>query len=328
MLKSIRRRITDGEGAAESDVRNLQGNMIDAPLDDKLTDDHSERDTMGTTASPYSCRKKKRVLYKECKIAGTYFRDLEDVWDELYEGAELSLIREKNNKHDRLAIAVALAADYDGDPDEFDFNFILGYVPRAENEHLANMMDMGWADAFECELSRKQGSGPSHGSLFMRIYIVSRDGNTLLNTDNLLRAWILDDETFREFTHNLETQGCDYFRWGGFPYDDHNLPEKGDKVVFVTDEENAKRLYLMYCMAVGADAAYFVEDKDSLTFTDDCCYYVFTLIKGPVLVQDKELKFLEEERISEVQPEEFLSEEASLKLIQIFNNYDSHYPSK
>ena len=84
----------------------------------------------------------------------------------------------------------------------------------------------------------------------------------------------------------------------------------------------------MYCMAVGADAAYFVEDKDSLTFPDDCCYYVFTLIKGPVLVQNKELKFLEEERISEVQPEEFLSEEASLKLIQIFNIYDSHYPSK
>ena len=49
MLKSIRRRIADGEGAAESDVRNLQGNMIDAPLDDKLTEDHSERDTMGTT---------------------------------------------------------------------------------------------------------------------------------------------------------------------------------------------------------------------------------------------------------------------------------------
>ena len=159
MLKSIRRRIADGEGAAESDVRNLQGNMIDAPLDDKLTEDHSERDTMGTTASPYSCRKKKRVLYKECKIAGTYFRDLKDVWDELYEGAELSLIREKDNKHDRLAIAVALAADYDGDPDEFDFNFIIGYVPRAENnlcslETYGNswkVMKNSFVSAYYCE---------------------------------------------------------------------------------------------------------------------------------------------------------------------------------
>ncbi|MBE6269164.1 MAG: hypothetical protein E7092_09325 [Bacteroidales bacterium] len=28
-----------------------------------------------------------------------------DVWDELYEGAELALVREKDNKHDKYAAA-------------------------------------------------------------------------------------------------------------------------------------------------------------------------------------------------------------------------------
>ena len=81
----------------------------------------------------------------------------------------MALVREKDNKHDKYAIAVALADDYDGDPDDFDFDFILGYVPRTENQHLATMMDLGWTEAFECELSQVNGSNPYKGSLYMKI---------------------------------------------------------------------------------------------------------------------------------------------------------------
>lgn len=278
--------------------------------------------TMGMPGPPHIYRRKNRILYKECQIAGITFHDLEEVWNELYEGAELALIREKDNKHDKNAIAVALADDYDGDPDDFDFDYILGYVPRSDNKHLANMMDMGWAEVFECELSQVNGSNPYKGSLWMKIYIISKDEEEYENTDHLLRALELDDEAYEEFTTCIENHGCAYFRWGGFqPCEYHNFPEKGDKVMFIRKGENETELYLMYCIAVGDDdAAYFVEDKDSLYAVDDSCYYVFTLIQGPLKVKNECMPFLEDEDISTIQADEFLSKDASVKLQQLFYN--------
>ena len=103
------------------------------------------------------------------------FPQLKDIWDELYKGDKLALIRHKYNKHDKYAVAVALADDYDGNPDDFDFDNILGYVPRTDNEHLAKMMDLGWENAFECELSQVNGSNPYKGCLYMNIYMVSKE---------------------------------------------------------------------------------------------------------------------------------------------------------
>ena len=45
----------------------------------------------------------------ECPIAGLAYHDISDVWDELYVGAKLALVREKHNKYDTNAVAVALA---------------------------------------------------------------------------------------------------------------------------------------------------------------------------------------------------------------------------
>lgn len=94
--------------------------------------------------------KKRRVFFKECAVAGWNFHHPEDFWDELYEGAKLVLLRERANKHDCNAVAVALAEDIGGDVEDFDC--IIGYVPRKENEMIANMMDMGWGDA--CKLPK------------------------------------------------------------------------------------------------------------------------------------------------------------------------------
>lgn len=139
----------------EDSARSILQGDVESPKEPELI-----KVTMGMPAPPYLYRDKKRVLYKECQVAGITFHNLEEVWDELYEGAELALVREKDNKHDKYAIAVALADDYDGEPDDFDFDYILGYVPRSDNKDLADMMDMGWAEAFECELSQVNGSNP------------------------------------------------------------------------------------------------------------------------------------------------------------------------
>ena len=296
-----------GDDTTENvDIHILQGEVAapELPLD-------------GMPAPPFIPKRKIRVLYKECHIAGTTFHNLEDVWDELYEGAELALVREKGNLHDRNAVAVALADDYDGDPEDFDFDCILGYVPRTENAYIAMMLDMGWAETFECELSRIEGDNPRTGKLYMKIYIVSK--NEVEATDHLLRTMELDDEKFADLTTSLLNQGCTYFRWGGFPPWERNLPKKKDKVVFIHKRGNEADLYLMYCIAVGDDdAAYFVEEKELLHAVDDCCFYVFTNVKGPVTVTNGQLDFLNGEPVENDQPKAYLSESASGRLYELF----------
>ena len=296
-----------GDDTTENaDIHILQGEVAapELPLD-------------GMPAPPFRPRRKIHVLYKECHIAGTTFHNLENVWDELYEGAELALVREKGNLHDRNAVAVALADDYNGDPEDFDFDYILGYVPRTENEPIAMMLDMGWTETFGCELSRIEGENPRTGKLYMKIYIVSKDEVEV--TNHLLRAMELDDEEFADFTISLLNQGCTYFRWGGFPPWKRNLPKKKDKVVFIYRHGNEVDLYLLYCIAVGDDdAAYFVEEKELLHAVDDCCFYVFTNAKGPVTVANEQLDFLNGEPVESGQPETYLSESASGRLYELF----------
>ena len=282
------------EASETNEVEILQGDIQAPPEEGQI-----EVVTMGMPAHPYVYKEKRRVLYKECQIAGITFHDLRDVWDELYEGAELALVREKDNKHDKYAIAVALADDYDGDPDDFDFDFILGYVPRSENEHLATMLDLGWAEAFECELSRVNGSNPYKGSLYMKIYMVSKDEEEIEDTSNLIRVLELDKAGHEKHISDLHENGCTYFRCGGFPPWEHKFPKRGEKVVFMYKEDSSTLLYLMHCIAIGDDdASYFVKDKGSLHAVDDCCYYVFTNIKGPIHIPNIELDFLSSEKIT------------------------------
>ena len=305
------------EASETNEVEILQGDIQAPPEEGQI-----EVVTMGMPAPPNVYKEKSRVLYKECQIAGITFHDLRDVWDELYEGAELALVREKDNKHDKYAIAVALADDYDGDPDDFDFDFILGYVPRSENKHLATMLDLGWAEAFECELSRVNGSNPYKGSLYMKIYMVSKDEEEIEDTSNLIRVLELDKAGHEKLISDLHENGCTYFRCGGFPPWEHKFPKRSDKVVFMYKEDSSTMLYLMHCIAIGDDdASYFVKDKESLHAVDDCCYYVFTNIKGPIHIPNIELDFLSSEKINKRQPEDFLSEEASFKMkLLIANN--------
>lgn len=309
------------EASETNEVEILQGDIQAPPEEGQI-----EVVTMGMPAPPYVYKEKRRVLYKECQIAGITFHDLRDVWDELYEGAELALVREKDNKHDKYAIAVALADDYDGDPDDFDFDFILGYVPRSENKHLATMMDLGWAEAFECELSQVNGSNPYKGSLYMKIYMVSKEEVEVDESEHLLRVLEFDDKKLEHFKSSLESKGVSCQRWGVYLPEVMNLPDKGEKLVILHRDHNNAVLYLTHVIAKDKNAEFFVKDEEKQI--DDCMWFVLTNVVGPVSVFADELKFLEDEPINKVHPEEYVSLKATEKLYDLIYKYESDWQTR
>ena len=72
------------------------------------------------------------IFLLESHIAGTSFRDLEDIEPKIYIGDLIVMKREQNNKFDPLAI---LLLSKEGQK--------LGYVPKNKNEVLARLMDAG-----------------------------------------------------------------------------------------------------------------------------------------------------------------------------------------
>lgn len=304
----------------EDDIHILEGDVV-SPSEEGLV-----IITEGMPAPPNVYKEKKRVLYKECQIAGITFHDLKEVWDELYEGAELALVRQKDNKYDKYAIAVALADDYDGDPDDFDFDFILGYVPRTENQHLATMMDLGWAEAFECELSQVNGTNPYKGSLYMKIYMVSKDDVDVDESEHLLRVLEFDDKKLEHFKSSLESKGVSCQRWGAYLPEVMNLPDEGEKLVILHRDHNNAVLYLTHVIAKDKNAEFFVKDEEKQI--DDCMWFVLTNVVGPVSVFADELKLLEDEPINKVHPEEYVSLKATEKLYDLIYKYESDWQTR
>ena len=301
----------------EDDIHILEGDVA-TPSDDELM-----VVTEGMPAPPNVYKEKKRVLYKECQIAGITFHDLKEVWDELYEGAELALVRQKDNKYDKYAIAVALADDYDGDPEDFDFDFILGYVPRTENKHLATMLDLGWAEAFECELSQVNGSNPYKGSLYMKIYMVSKDEEEIEEPEHLLPVLEFDDMQIEQFKSSLESKGFSCQRWGALLPEVHNLPNEGDKVVLLHRNPLGVELYLTHVVAREDNAKFFVKNEEKVI--DDCEWFVLTNVVGPVLVTNDDIKFLDNEQINKVHPEEYVSLQATEELYSLIYDSETRY---
>ena len=301
----------------EDDIHILEGDVA-APSDDELM-----VVTEGMPAPPNVYKEKKRVLYKECQIAGITFHDLKEVWDELYEGAELALVRQKDNKYDKYAIAVTLADDYDGDPEDFDFDFILGYVPRTENKHLATMLDLGWAEAFECELSQVNGSNPYKGSLYMKIYMVSKDEEEIEEPEHLLPVLEFDDMQIEQFKSSLESKGFSCQRWGALLPEVHNLPNEGDKVVLLHRNPLGVELYLTHVVAREDNAKFFVKNEEKVI--DDCEWFVLTNVVGPVLVTNDDIKFLDNEQINKVHPEEYVSLQATEELYSLIYDSETRY---
>ena len=257
-----------------------------------------------------------RKALLECPVAGIGFHDIDDVWDELYVGAKIALVRERCNKYDRNAVAVALADDYDGDPDGFDFNFILGYIPRTCNSAIAAILDTGHGDIIEAEISEMNEHAPYPERLHITIYLKAK--TPLPPSDNRLRICSFEKDGWNAFADDVWRKGVALFRWGGFPPWELDLPKKGDKVAFVHKSEETAALYLMTVIATGDDCAPYVENVEDLHWVDDCSPYALTVVKGPVSVRNEELGFLGAALETCRQPDFKLDQEDSDALMEIF----------
>ena len=80
------------------------------------------------------------VLIQESPIAGFQFHQGDAIWSSLAVGAALKLVREPKNTHDPDAVAVYFQDE------------MLGYVPRAENSAIAQMLDRG--ETLEASISK------------------------------------------------------------------------------------------------------------------------------------------------------------------------------
>ena len=73
----------------------------------------------------------REILVLECLAAGTSFRKLDKVQDDLKEKVQLEMKREGKNEFDKFAIALWFQ------------NTKVGYIPREKNEVPARLMDAG-----------------------------------------------------------------------------------------------------------------------------------------------------------------------------------------
>lgn len=260
-----------------------------------------------------------RWLFMECAVAGVCYHDDDHIVEELTVGTEIALVRQRDNKYDINAVAVALKGDYDGNPEEFDFRFILGYIPRNQNSELAAMLDMGWGDAFEAEISEICPYAPYSDRLHIAIYVRAQDALAAeKEADNRLRAVFFSYGKLLGMEQQLLEQGFAQYRWGGFPPSDHDLPKEGNNVAVICNTGNASVLYLLKVFTSHGKVTALLGDDKELRMVDDCTPYILTCIKGPVTVNSAMLDFLDDENISDWQPDRKLSKEASGKLMAIF----------
>ena len=297
-------------GEDSGDIYPLQGDMIVHPgkIEPPL-----EGEIALPSEPPY-----KKVLFKECAVAGVSFhlKYDDEIWDELEAGQEVALVRERKNKYDKNAVAIALKDDYDGDSDNFDFDFILGYVPKSENEEIAKMLDMGWEDVFYTTLSTVKTHGNINDRLRISIFI--RDKKPDVVKPDTLRIQSLGYNESLNVVKELEVRGIVHFRWGGYPTWERNLPEVGDEVVLLRRQANQVMMLLTRIIAKDEDCVPFV-GEDEVFAVDDCVCFILSNVCGPIFVDIEQLDFLGKDSLGNREVYDNLPKEDSDTLKDIFH---------
>jgi len=72
-----------------------------------------------------------RIVVQSSPLAGFRHYEAPNLWQDIRQGDALTLVREPANAHDRNAVRVEWRT------------FKLGYVPRAQNEAVARLLDQG-----------------------------------------------------------------------------------------------------------------------------------------------------------------------------------------
>ena len=86
-----------------------------------------------------------QTFFMDCHLAGRKYYDADLVWDYLRVGQSLRLERDMQNPHDPNAVQVIYNKDGD--------NYLLGFIPRSDNQQLAAFLEMGWTDTFDCRIN-------------------------------------------------------------------------------------------------------------------------------------------------------------------------------
>lgn len=107
----------------------------------------------------------KKKFFMDCHLAGRKYHDADEVWDKLKVGTVLQLVHDKDNRHDPDAVAVVYTDK------ELDEDYRIGYIPRTHNETLAAFLEMGWAAAFECRISKIQEDAHPEYQIYLTIKI-------------------------------------------------------------------------------------------------------------------------------------------------------------
>lgn len=259
----------------------------------------------------------KKMFFKECPVAGVSFHiEREDeLWDELHEGVEIALVRDRNNQYDRNAVAVALADDYDGNPDDFDFRYILGYIPKSENAEIATMLDLGYAEKFSAEITTYKRYGAYNGRIRITIYLESLVEE--IDHSNQYRAWVLTDEEYESLTSNLDEYGFAKFRFGAFGITDRDyFPKVGEKMVLVYHKDEDYICYLMRVLAEGDGCIAFGVDRDEVFACDCRTQYILTNVAGPIVLTDELEYYMTESELEKYMVQQYMSERKT----EIFKN--------
>lgn len=316
-------------------IRNVESTIEPSPLTHRMGEIGSQEEGSMPDPEVYALegdiKPQKPVVrrpFLQCRIAGTVYHDIKDIWDELYEGAPLALVRDRHNLYDPHAVAVALRDDYDGNPEDFDFRFILGYIPRTDNEALAALLDMGWENLLEAEISEIREDGPMSERLRMEVYVVGNPDADVQDdvSDKLHMVCLKEDEEWEKFKRELWNKGHVYYRWGGFPPFDLHQPEKNGKVVFIHETEGTYEVYLMKVIATDEECLPFVGSIDELHAVDDCRPFVLTNIYGPLKSNNAAWGTFTRGKASRSQPDHPLSKNDRELFWNLLEEEDGYLP--
>lgn len=258
----------------------------------------------------------KKVFFKECAVAGVSFhlKYEDELWEALEVGTKLALVRQKDNKHDKNAVAIALADDFEGDPEDFDFDFIIGYVPRSENAELATLLDAGYGSKFSAEISTLK----THGNLNdrIRITIFLETNEKVLVRPDLLRAQSINEQELSDMIYQLNLKGCYNMLFG---YEDYIrqeiLPSLNEKIVFVHRDTDREILFLMMVTEVGDP---YIKHEDREIKYDVLRAWQLSNIMGPIYIKKSDYNFLYGEDLKDYHAEFYLNKEVSDGFKEIF----------
>ena len=121
--------------------------------------------------------KAKKLFFKECHLAWRQYHDVDEVWEELHVGTLLELERDLDNRYDKNAVAVIYNQGLDEDTGERN-EYLLGYIPSDENEEIAQLLEMGWNEIFECRICKIKPEAHYENQIYLSIRIKKNESKS------------------------------------------------------------------------------------------------------------------------------------------------------